>query len=104
VKAHRNGEMKKLRKLAKDFEITAASVVQHSALEELVPALAAEVLSGRDIDDDEIRRTVWATYCQRVAECLALITENEVVPDIGTRPVSPCTTQPQPERNCHASH
>jgi hypothetical protein len=47
VRAHRNGELNRVREIARQWEITASSILQSKALSLLRPDLENEIMAGR---------------------------------------------------------
>lgn len=66
VRAHRNGSLKTLRAIAKAWDITPAMIQRAAAIEELAPEFEGALLDGtRQIDEDEIRETVYRRFIER---------------------------------------
>lgn len=67
VRAHRNGSIKTLRVIAKAWEVTPALIQRATAIKELAPEFEGALLDGtRQIDDDEIRETVYRRFAKRL--------------------------------------
>ncbi len=67
VKAHRSGELKRLREVADAMDITVSLIQQSAAIKELAPDMHNELLSGRRRKiDAEVRKVVWAAFWERL--------------------------------------
>jgi hypothetical protein len=66
VRAHRNGNAKRLRAIAAQWDVSPALIQQAAAIKELTPEIAAEIQSGKRRIDDDVRRAVWVAFLKRV--------------------------------------
>jgi hypothetical protein len=67
VRAPRNGSLKTLRDIAKQWEIRPATIGQAQAVRELCPDLADRLRQGElKLDSPEIMRAVYAEFVKRV--------------------------------------
>jgi hypothetical protein len=67
VRAHRSGQLKRLREAADAMDITVALIQQSAAIKELAPDMDNELFSGRRRKIDlDVRKAVWAAFWERL--------------------------------------
>lgn len=63
VQAHRSGDIRRLREIAKHVKVHPAMIQRAAAVEALAPEWGREVRDGkRGLDDMELRRAVWDAF------------------------------------------
>jgi hypothetical protein len=84
VKAHRNGDLRRLRAEAKSLHIPPASILQAKALLTLCPHLAPAVVGGLGLGDT--RAEVWAAYWARITQALGYPEQTEKDAQLAAKP------------------